>query len=49
MTSSNNPKGQGIVEYGLILFLAIVVIIIIVYFLGPAIGSLYSNVIYNFP
>jgi Flp pilus assembly pilin Flp len=49
MAPQNDPKGQGFTEYALILFLAVVVIIIILYFLGPAIGSLYSNVMENFP
>jgi len=47
MAPQNDPKGQGFVEYAMILFLAVVVIIIVVYFLGPAIGNLYSNVIHN--
>jgi pilus assembly protein Flp/PilA len=38
-------KGQGLVEYALILvFVAIVVIVILALF-GPAIGAVFSNVI----
>jgi pilus assembly protein Flp/PilA len=38
-------KGQGLIEYALIiLFVAIVVLIILVLF-GPAIGNMYSNII----
>ncbi len=38
-------KGQGLVEYALILILVAVVVIIILAVLGPSIGNLYSNVI----
>jgi pilus assembly protein Flp/PilA len=40
-------KGQGLVEYALILvFLAIVVIAVLLIF-GPNLGNLYSKVVYN--
>jgi pilus assembly protein Flp/PilA len=38
-------KGQGLVEYALILVLVAVVVIIILALLGPAIGSIFSNLI----
>jgi pilus assembly protein Flp/PilA len=40
-------KGQGLVEYALILILVAVVVIIILVLLGPAIGNVFSNVIAN--
>jgi pilus assembly protein Flp/PilA len=40
-------KGQGLVEYALILVLVAVVVIVILVLLGPAIGSAYSNVVAN--
>jgi len=38
-------KGQGLVEYALILVLVAVVVIIILALLGPAIGEIFSNII----
>ena len=37
-------EGQGLVEYGLIIFLVAIVIIAILVLLGPQIGSIFSNV-----
>ncbi len=38
-------KGQGLVEYALILVLVAVVVIIILVLLGPAIGNIFSSII----
>ncbi len=38
-------KGQGLVEYALILVLVAVVVIIILALLGPAIGNIFSNIV----
>jgi len=38
-------KGQGLVEYALILVLVAVVVIVILALLGPAIGNVFSNVV----
>lgn len=38
-------KGQGLVEYALILILVAVVVIVILALLGPAIGNIFSNVV----
>jgi pilus assembly protein Flp/PilA len=38
------PRGQGLVEYALILALVAVVVIAILIVLGPAIGSIFSNI-----
>jgi pilus assembly protein Flp/PilA len=45
-----NPReeGQGLVEYALILVLVAVVVIVILTLLGPAIGSIFSNIVENF-
>lgn len=47
MLLSVSTKGQGILEYALILMLVVVVIMIVFVLLGPAIGNMYSNVIFN--
>jgi pilus assembly protein Flp/PilA len=38
-------KGQGLVEYALIIMLVAIVIIIILTTLGPAIGNIFSEVV----
>jgi pilus assembly protein Flp/PilA len=41
-----SEKGQGIVEYALILVLVAIIVIIVLALIGPAIGNVFSN-IYN--
>ncbi|NWF69329.1 MAG: pilus assembly protein [Chloroflexi bacterium] len=38
-------KGQGLVEYALILVLVAIVVIIILALLGPTIGNIFSNIV----
>jgi len=38
-------KGQGLVEYALILVLVAVVVIVILALLGPAIGNVFSRIV----
>ncbi len=38
-------KGQGLVEYALILVLVAVVVIVILALLGPAIGNVFSTIV----
>ena len=38
-------KGQGLVEYALILVLVAVVVIVILALMGPAIGNIFSNIV----
>ncbi len=40
----HREEGQGLVEYGLIIFLVAIVVIAILVLLGPQIGSIFSNV-----
>ncbi len=47
MLSYLNPKGQGLVEYALILVLVAVVVIVVLSLLGPAIGNVFSNILVN--
>ncbi|MSQ15511.1 MAG: Flp family type IVb pilin [Dehalococcoidia bacterium] len=37
-------EGQGLVEYGLIIFLVAIVVIAILVLLGPQIGKIFSNI-----
>ncbi len=38
-------RGQGLVEYALILVFVAIVVIVILALLGPAIGKIFSNVV----
>ena len=38
-------KGQGLVEYALILVLVAIVVIAILLLLGPVIGNIFSNIV----
>jgi pilus assembly protein Flp/PilA len=40
-----DEKGQGLVEYALILILVAVAVVVILALLGPAIGNTFSNVV----
>ena len=39
-------KGQGLVEYALILVLVAIVVIAILLLMGPVIGNVFSNIVY---
>ena len=40
--------GQGLVEYALILVLVGLVVLVLIYIYGPAVGNLFSNIVANF-
>ncbi len=42
-----NEKGQGLVEYALILVLVAIVVIAILLLLGPVVGNAFSNIVAN--
>ena len=44
MLLSPKEKGQGLVEYALILVLVAVVVIAVLTFLGPIIGNVFSEI-----
>ncbi len=45
MLFAPKEKGQGLVEYALILVLVAVVVIVILALLGPAIGRIFSDIV----
>ena len=47
MLYAPKERGQGLVEYALILVLIAVVVIVILALLGPAIGNVFSNIVHN--
>jgi pilus assembly protein Flp/PilA len=40
-----SEKGQGLVEYALILVMVVIVVIVILALLGPAVGKAFSNIV----
>jgi pilus assembly protein Flp/PilA len=44
MLFAPKEKGQGLVEYALILVLVAVVVIVVLVLLGPAIGNIFSEI-----
>lgn len=47
MIPASSPKGQGLVEYALILLLIAVIVIVVLAILGPAIGNIFSEIVTN--
>jgi pilus assembly protein Flp/PilA len=47
MLSALNDRGQGLVEYALILMLVAVIVLIVLALFGPAVGNMFSNVVKN--
>ena len=45
MFFDHDYKGQGFVEYALIISFVVIVVIVILYLLGPAVGNMFSNVV----
>lgn len=46
--SRDYEKGQGLVEYGMILVRVAVIVIVVVFLLGPAVGNMFSQVVSAF-
>ena len=44
MLFAAKEKGQGLVEYALILVLVAIVVIVVLSLLGPTIGDVFSNI-----
>ena len=47
MLFAPKEKGQGLVEYALILVLVAVVVIVVLAFVGPAVGGVFSEILKN--
>ncbi len=45
MLSAPRERGQGLLEYALIMVLVALIVIVILALLGPAIGQVFSNLI----
>jgi pilus assembly protein Flp/PilA len=49
MLFSPQEKGQGLIEYAIILFLVAMVVIAVMWLLGPKVGNNYSNINNSIP
>ena len=47
MLELRNQRGQGLVEYALILVLVAIVVVAILLLLGPVVGNAFSNIVAN--
>ena len=47
MPVQSDARGQGLVEYAMIMLLVALVVIIVLALLGPAVGNMYSDVVSN--
>lgn len=45
MMSDTRWRGQGLVEYALVLMLVAIVVIVVLALLGPGVGNMFSNVV----
>lgn len=45
MLSRLEERGQGLLEYAMILVFVVIIVLVILTLLGPALGRIYSNVI----
>ena len=43
-----NTRGQGLVEYALMILLVGIVVIVLVALFGTSVGNMFSNIIANF-
>ncbi len=46
--SSFSPRGQGLVEYAVIILLIAIAVVVLVTLFGKAVGNMFSNIIANF-
>jgi pilus assembly protein Flp/PilA len=45
MASSEKERGQGLVEYALILILVVIIVVAVLTLLGPAVGQVFSQLL----
>jgi Flp pilus assembly pilin Flp len=45
---SLSPRGQGLVEYALIILLVGIAVIVLVTLFGRGVGNMFSNIVANF-
>ncbi|MEJ5313374.1 MULTISPECIES: pilus assembly protein [Anaerolinea] len=45
MLVAQRERGQGLLEYALIIILVAVIVLVVLALLGPAVGQMFSNVV----
>ncbi|MDX9849235.1 MAG: pilus assembly protein [Anaerolineaceae bacterium] len=45
MLQVRHQEGQGLLEYALIISIVAVIVIVVLYLIGPAVGNMFSNII----
>jgi pilus assembly protein Flp/PilA len=45
MLQQSKERGQGLVEYALIMVLVVVIVIVVLALLGPMVGNMFSSVV----
>ncbi len=45
MLRVSHQVGQGLLEYALIIAIVAVIVIVVLYLIGPAVGNMFSNII----
>ncbi|BAJ63707.1 MULTISPECIES: pilus assembly protein [Anaerolinea] len=45
MLIAQKERGQGLLEYALIIILVAVIVLVVLALLGPAVGQMFSNVV----
>lgn len=48
MQFTDQEKGQGLVEYAMIIVLVAVLVMVVLLVLGPAVGNIFSNIVAAF-
>ncbi len=44
----SGENGQGLLEYAIIIMLIAMVVMLVLVFMGPSVGNMFSNVVNNF-
>ena len=44
----SSPRGQGLVEYALMILLVGIIVIVVLALYGSGVGNMFSNIIHNF-
>lgn len=45
MLKEHHQEGQGFLEYALIISIVAIIVLVVLYFIGPAVGNMFSNVV----
>jgi pilus assembly protein Flp/PilA len=49
MIFHKKERGQGMVEYALLIVLLAIVVVVMIEVMGTAVSNMYSNIVFHFP